>query len=484
MTGPALGRIRSRKEGNISRALYRKYKQEEINQMKKKLTAAVLTLCLVLGLLPMSALAATYKLTLEDGTEVGTIETNDETGAYEETALTGSFAHYSISPGTITVGDKTANLTAHYGEAPGTLTVTATLVETEEPFTAVTVTFQSGDGASGTMASIEVETKAEADAWTLPAPAFTAPADKVFAGWKLSTDTAEEPTLYEEGAAYPLTENVTFVAVWKATELKIENGALKVNGDALNDVEAGDTVSVAAGSTDEITVPQETLTALKNAQVAAVEVAQNTATVTVSVEDLRAGATLTIKAGTDTAAKVSVVVSLTGAPTAAQMKSGSVLNAALEIKIHNVPSITNPIYAYKDGNIFRRARVVNGSIFTRHLTEFVVLDGDNAAAAGSVQNEYLPVLSSNTSAAAFLAEGGDRYFAVYTKGGDVASLGNTANASADGSMVECAASLEGWTLNSVFTSPDSITLGGQYGLNFNTVAASSAFTTDSSESVD
>lgn len=111
-----------------------KYEQEEqtnMTNLKKKL-AVLLALCLMLGALPLSALAARYQLTLADGTTVvGELTTDDVTGAYEQTKLTGDYQYYSIAPGKITVGDKTANLTANYGEAPDqiTLPVTATLVE-------------------------------------------------------------------------------------------------------------------------------------------------------------------------------------------------------------------------------------------------------------------------------------------------------------------------------------------------------------------
>lgn len=50
-----------------------------MNQMKKKIIAALLTLCLVVGLLPLSAMAASWKVTL-NGTEV-TLTENEETGA-------------------------------------------------------------------------------------------------------------------------------------------------------------------------------------------------------------------------------------------------------------------------------------------------------------------------------------------------------------------------------------------------------------------
>lgn len=94
--------------------------------MKKKLIAAALALCLVLGLLPMSVLAAQYKGTL-NGSDI-TIEVGDD-GSYTEQA----FGHYTLAPGSITLtGGKlpgTHDFQLHYGEAPGPI-VPGTLVET------------------------------------------------------------------------------------------------------------------------------------------------------------------------------------------------------------------------------------------------------------------------------------------------------------------------------------------------------------------
>lgn len=443
--------------------------------MKKKL-AVLLALCLMLGALPLSALAAQYTATL-NGQEI-TLNVDDTTGAVSLPSDLNE--HYSVSPETLTVGSfpETQKFTlTYYGEAPNTIEVTGTLVKEEEPFEAITVSFQAGEGASGTMADVKVTTKDEADAWTLPAYTFTAPTDKVFAGWKLSTDTAEEPTLYEEGVAYPLTGNVTFIATWKTSEIKVEDGKLVVGQDA--ELTEGDTVEVNAGEAEKVTVPEETLTKLKEAKVAAVEVTYATASVTVPVEVLKTGAELGIKASAD--GTTGVAVTLTGAPNAAQAASGNVLPVALEIKLHITINITNPLYAYKDGSVLRRARFENGAIKTRHLTEFVVLDADSEEAK-SVQDEYLPVVESNKSAATFLAEGGDYWFAVFTtKTGDVFASGSQVGPSVEGAMVQGAASLDGGTLNSIFTSGSKIELGGQFGLSFDTVASSKAFTSTGSD---
>lgn len=97
--------------------------------MKKKITAAALALCLVLGLLPMSVLAAQYKGTL-NGKEI-TINVDDTTGAV--TLPDDLAAHYTASPEKLTVGSfpKTQDFALHYNGAPTGLTISGTLVETE-----------------------------------------------------------------------------------------------------------------------------------------------------------------------------------------------------------------------------------------------------------------------------------------------------------------------------------------------------------------
>ena len=98
--------------------------------MKKKLIAAALALCLLLGLLPMSALAAKYKGTL-NGSEI-TIDVDDTNG---EVKLPGNLMdHYDVAPKTLAVGSfpKTqefALTTKHYDSAPETIKITGTLVD-------------------------------------------------------------------------------------------------------------------------------------------------------------------------------------------------------------------------------------------------------------------------------------------------------------------------------------------------------------------
>ena len=97
--------------------------------MKKKITAAALALCLVLGLLPMSVLAAQYKGNL-NGKEI-TINVDDTTGAV--TLPDDLAAHYTASPDKLTAGSfpKTQDFALHYNGAPTGLTISGTIVETE-----------------------------------------------------------------------------------------------------------------------------------------------------------------------------------------------------------------------------------------------------------------------------------------------------------------------------------------------------------------
>lgn len=120
--------------------------------MKKKITAAALALCLLLGLLPMSVLAAQYKGTL-NGEEV-TIDVDDTTG---QVTLPASLAHYAASPDKLTVGSfpKTQDFALHYNGAPTGITISGTLVEAEdEPV--VTVKPNVGDDGKVTVQDSDV----------------------------------------------------------------------------------------------------------------------------------------------------------------------------------------------------------------------------------------------------------------------------------------------------------------------------------------
>lgn len=127
---PAAVRKYWREEG-LSAADPANTNRRNTRHMKKKITAAALALCLVLGLLPMSALAAQYKATLNG--QAITIDVDDATGKYEEKTV---LEHYSLAPGTITLTNgKLPNshefTFSYYGQAPDALTipVTGTLVE-------------------------------------------------------------------------------------------------------------------------------------------------------------------------------------------------------------------------------------------------------------------------------------------------------------------------------------------------------------------
>lgn len=98
--------------------------------MKKKLIAAALALCLLLGLLPMSALAAKYKGSL-NGREI-TIDVDDTNGKVR--LPSDLMDHYDVAPKTLTVGSfpKTqefALTTKHYDSAPETIKITGALVD-------------------------------------------------------------------------------------------------------------------------------------------------------------------------------------------------------------------------------------------------------------------------------------------------------------------------------------------------------------------
>ena len=101
------------------------------------------------------------------------------------------------------------------------------------------------NGGTGTMDSIEV---VEGETVTVPACAFTAPAGKVFAGWKLGDE------IIQPGTEYKLTESVTLVAQWED-----DPNIVSVSFDANGGTGSMSAVNVTIG--DEYTVPACTFTA-------------------------------------------------------------------------------------------------------------------------------------------------------------------------------------------------------------------------------
>lgn len=272
--------------------------------MKQKLTAAALALCLVLGLLPMSALAARYKGSL-NGQEI-TIDVNDETGAV---TLPGDLLdHYSVAPETLTVGSfpKTQDFTLafdHYGEAPGTITVTGTLVE-ETAGQTFTVSFAAGDHATGTkeaeaLTVPEGETSVE---YTLPdAEGFTPESGYVFSGWQVGDDAS---AVKQAGEKLTVSADVTLTAQWTAegetvvtvTPTVDASGSATVKAEDVAVTEATETVVLDLSSRQSATVTVQSglVESVKENSVETVQVKTALATADVPVEALPASGDATI----------------------------------------------------------------------------------------------------------------------------------------------------------------------------------------------
>ena len=76
------------------------------------------------------------------------------------------------------------------------------------------VDFKAGEGASGSM---EDKTVTKGSEYELPTPTFTAPKDKVFAGWKVG----DQEGVKQAGAKIDIKDNVTLTATWKDIEYKV-----------------------------------------------------------------------------------------------------------------------------------------------------------------------------------------------------------------------------------------------------------------------
>lgn len=428
--------------------------------MKKKL-AVLLALCLMLGALPLSALAATYKLTTKDGTEVGTLTTDDETGAYEATNLTGDFAAYSIAPGTIKVGDKTATLTAYYDEAP--LTITATLNETAEE--SWTVTFAVGDHGTGTMEPVQVPKSAAAD-WTVPAPdGITAANGYVFAGWKVG----DTETIKQGGEKLALEADVTLTATWAQDEKVVvtepsvtDNTTTVTNVDVTAKTETVilDLQGEAANATNvTVNIDASVVTKLTSNSVKTVEVQSTVATVTMPVEafEKQSGDTaVSIEKKPPTSAQTTVATVISVSVGAA----GSVTNLDTPISISfsftTTNTIQNPVVATLKGGKWIRCRgtatTTTATILTRHLSDFAVVDladvePDELDATASGNTVTIKTWQGETAMAAFEIPDGDGVRTVVTTGmtgGDSSGALATIKGSVSGNGVTFKGA---WSLN-------------------------------------
>ena len=94
------------------------------------------------------------------------------------------------------------------------VTVTATWLKDN-----VTVTFAAGEGASGTMAPVSMAP----GEYTLPDCTFTAPANKVFAGWAIVTVNQwgmSQTQIKQAGEKITVSDDMTITATWKIVIVK------------------------------------------------------------------------------------------------------------------------------------------------------------------------------------------------------------------------------------------------------------------------
>lgn len=389
--------------------------------MKKKITAAALALCLVLGLLPMSVLAAQYKGTL-DGSEI-TIDVDDTTGEFQGKTI---LDHYTLAPGTITLTSGKLPSTyaftlSHYGEAPGTITVNGTLVDTTAQ--TFTVTFAAGDHGTGEKAAetLTVPEGASSVEYTLPeVTGFTPEPGYVFSGWLVGSDT----TAKAAGTKITVSASVTLTAQWEAEGKKVEtvpltpdkDGNVTVNADDVTVGTETETVILDASEKDSaaVTIPSALVSKMTasdanvqhvevqtSAAVAEVPVAVLPKTGDVKVEvkaeakpetKLPADTDAVVKTAVTGAKAVTVTVTVNGQSLLPKKTSYAAADPAISIAIKGLKQgSTYVVLCISDGALtsFGRFANITGNMIdfkSRHLSDFIAVEetAENAAALAAV----------------------------------------------------------------------------------------------------
>lgn len=320
--------------------------------MKKKITAAALALCLVLGLLPMSALAVQYKGTIGSGADQGTeitFDVNDETGAVSIAAdPTLKNQYYLASPTTLELADRTDNVEFtinYYGEAPGTLTVRAAKVAQAIEDNTVDLG-ASEDPATGNV---------------------TTGVDEALAG-EIGTSVEDTLTL-----------------------------------DAT-------TQSGSAAGTTTVTMPQAIVTAAVTARID-VRVETNVGAVTLptaALEKAGGAARLTVKKETSASAPSGVSVAASISITLTGVTGTTVLETPIAVEIKT--AVTNPIVAWLSGGHLYRMRTAAAAggikFFTRHLSDFVVVE-EGAPVEPAPMDAEIGTVGSNSTFTVDGVEPGD-----------------------------------------------------------------------------
>ncbi len=349
--------------------------------MKKKITAILLTLCMALSLLPLSALAAAWKVTL-NGKEI-TLNVDDSSGA-------------------VTCDDQDAN--QYY---------TFKKVQDQDTFQYYTLQGVYCGELTGTPVVLEDEcicdTKCTADDVNQDCPVCSAEGavlDDVCKGTASEvqgdTVTAEAPV--ENGKAEATVE----VSQEQAAGMveAADDGAVKVKVETTN------------ATTVAVTLPEALITAAKNAEsVTTVEITTEIATVALPAADLSTSVkTLTVtKMTATTTVKAGVSLTLGG-------KTGN-FSAPVAVTLKVESSVTtgmkNPCVAYQKGSIWERVNSFfkDGAFtfHTRHFSDFAVMESSASkpqAIAAQTSGEYtLPVEANESLVALIEAKSGKAYIA-------------------------------------------------------------------------
>ena len=305
--------------------------------MKKKITAILLTLCMVIGLLPLSALAAAWKVTL-NGQEI-TLNVDDTTGAV--TSEPDQSQYYTF-----------------------------TKLEGQDKFEYYTTDNVYCGQLAGTPVTLEPEctctTKCESGKPNSECPVCSAE------GADLEKDCL--------GAVVTVEGSTTTVEVAADASGKVEAVV------ELTDENVSVTVAVKTPADSSADVKEMAVTLPKNLLDAAKQ-SSKVSSLVVDTEVAAVTLPLAVLTGTDnvtlTMTKVESSAGVLGG-VSLNLSAGSTFAAPVAVSIKVETQVESPVVAYSSGGKLVRVRqnpVHNGEFcfFTRHFSDFVVVDAGTAA---------------------------------------------------------------------------------------------------------
>lgn len=233
--------------------------------MKKRLAAVLLTLCMVIGALPLAALAATYEGTDAQGNKV-TITTDDATG--KVTKVDGDANTYYQYDDVLT-GDTDIFHYYTYEGVEGTLNVTLVKAQT------YTVTFNvnaPADLPEGVTAPAAPAEQTVEEGKTATEPAALELEGYKFVGWTTTAPETEAKVLFDFTTA--ITADTTLYAVWEkvaeatVTVVPNQDGSAsatvdEITNEAVEQLKDGDIVNIPA-TTEEGNATAVDVTISKN----------------------------------------------------------------------------------------------------------------------------------------------------------------------------------------------------------------------------